>query len=102
MNKPIAAVRCTHVVAQVSLGFYDAEGHLVGEETFPQGEGSVLVAKLFHPHPQQLAGLIETCVQQAWQKLNAPPPAAEGPPPGDAPALRDGATPADLRVGGGR
>ena len=33
MMKPISSVKCTHIVAQVSLGFYDAEGNLVGELT---------------------------------------------------------------------
>ena len=71
MLKQIHTVSCTHVIAQVSLGFYDADGNLVGEETFPQGDTGPLVAKLFHPHSQELASLIATCVEQAWQKLRA-------------------------------
>jgi hypothetical protein len=70
----IATVKCTHVMAQVSLGFYDEEGNLVGEETFPRLNGNVIVAKLFYPHMEQLASLIETCVEQAWAKLNATTP----------------------------
>lgn len=69
--KPVAAIRCTHVVAQVSLGYYDAEGNLVGEETFPQLEGNPTVAKLFYPHAEQLATLITGCVEHAWAKLQA-------------------------------
>ena len=68
MERVIQQVRCLNVVAQVSLGYYDAEGNLIGEELFPQVDGNVLTAKLFHPHPEQLARLIETCVEQAWAK----------------------------------
>src|SRR5437879_13484268 len=77
MLKQIHTVSCTHVIAQVSLGFYDADGNLVGEETFPQGDTGPLVAKLFHPHSQELASLIATCVEQAWQKLRASGQAGE-------------------------
>jgi hypothetical protein len=84
--KQIARVRCTHVVAQVNLGFYDADGNLVGEETFPQNNGSVVTAKLFHPHREQLERLIELCVEQAWGKLNAVAPTPEIVPPVDTSA----------------
>lgn len=69
MLKQVHTVRCTHIVAQVSMGFYDADGNQVGEEIFPQGESGPLVAKLFHPHTEELASLISTCVDQAWEKL---------------------------------
>ena len=29
------------------------------------------MAKLFHPHAEELVGLIEMCVGQAWEKLSA-------------------------------
>lgn len=69
--KPVKTIKCTHVIAQVGLGYYDAEGNLVSEEMFPQSGGNVIVAKLFHPHAQELASLIEACVAQAWEKFNA-------------------------------
>jgi hypothetical protein len=74
MTQRVVAIKCTHVVAHVSLGFYDAEGNLVGEELFPQNQGNVIRAQLFHPHQDQLVRLIETCVEQAWAKIqrNAP------------------------------
>ena len=75
----VVTVKCTHVVAQVGLGFYDAEGNLVGEEMFPQSGGELIVAKLFHPHQDQLGALIEMCVQQAWQKINGGAPAELSP-----------------------
>jgi len=71
MVRQIASVQCTGVIARVSLGFYDEEGHLVGEETFPQVDGTVGAAKLFYPHADQLASLIESCVAQAWGQLTA-------------------------------
>ena len=74
-------IKCTHVVAQVSLGFYDAEGNLVREEVFPQNQGALNVARLFYPHPEQLTALIELCTEQAWAKLDAEA-AAEAPAAG--------------------
>ena len=71
MLKQIRTVRCTHIMAQISLGFYDANGNLIGEEVFPQGDTGPLVAKLFHPHAEELVSLIEMCVGQAWEKLSA-------------------------------
>src|SRR5713101_5999838 len=67
----IRTVKCTSVLAQVNLGFYDVVGNLVGEETFPQVDGNVAAARLFHPHPEQLGSLVDLCVQQAWEKLRA-------------------------------
>lgn len=69
MNPPIASVKCMSVVAQVALGYYDDDGNLLNEELFPQVEGNVLTAKLFHPHAEQLATLIQTCIEQGWTKL---------------------------------
>lgn len=69
--KQVKTIKCTHVIAQVALGYYDGEGNLVGEETFPQAGENVIVAKLFHPHTQELALLIDVCVAQAWEKFNA-------------------------------
>jgi hypothetical protein len=83
MNTRIANLKCTHVLAQVSLGYYDEEGNLIGEEAFPQSDGNVLTAKLFYPHAEQLENLIGICVELAWAKLNA---SAEG----AASALRGG------------
>lgn len=71
MLKQVETVNCTHVIAQVSLGYYDGDGNLIGEELFPQSGGNVIAAKLFHPHPEELMHLIEMCVQQAWEKLAA-------------------------------
>jgi hypothetical protein len=71
MTKHVATVKCLSVIAQVSVGYFDEDGNLVGEETFPQVDGNVLTAKLFHPHAEQLATLIQTCVEQAWAKLGA-------------------------------
>jgi len=71
MLKQVTTVKCTHVIAQVSLGYYDEEGNLIGEELFPQSGGNVIAAKLFHPHAEELARLIEMCAQQAWEKLAA-------------------------------
>jgi hypothetical protein len=71
MNKPVASVKCLSVIAQVSLGYFDEDGNLVGEEMFPQMEGNVLTAKLFHPHAEQLATLVQTCIEQACAKLGA-------------------------------
>jgi hypothetical protein len=56
------------------VGFYDADGNLVGEETFPQANGALVTAKMFHPHSEQLERLIEMCVEQAWTKLNGQAP----------------------------
>jgi hypothetical protein len=28
----VKTIKCSHVLAQVSVGFYDADGNLVGEE----------------------------------------------------------------------
>lgn len=67
----VRTIRCTHVLAQISLGFYDEEGNLVSEETFPQVNGSIAAARLFYPHSEQLANLIEICVRQAWEKLGS-------------------------------
>jgi hypothetical protein len=67
----IARIRCTHVLVQVNLGYYDADGNLVGEETFPRSEGEVITAKLFHPHADQLLKLIEACTAQAAERLAA-------------------------------
>jgi hypothetical protein len=74
---PVHVIRCNYVVAQVSLGYYDQEGNLVGEETFPRGENGPAVAKLFHPLGVQFASLIDTCVDQAWEKLRAAEQAEE-------------------------
>ena len=91
--RSIYTIKCTHVDAQVSLGYYDAEGNLIGEEVFPQSQGGLVTARLFHPHIDQLRSLIETCVEQAWAKLTAQaepqPPEAEqdgqgAPQPGSA------------------
>jgi hypothetical protein len=71
MKEAAVTVKCMHVVAQVSVGYYDEAGNLVGEEMFPQVEGNLLTAKLFYPHPEQLAKLIETCLEQARAKLGA-------------------------------
>lgn len=71
MLKQVKTVKCTHVIAQVGLGYYDEDGNLIGEEMFPQSGGNVIAAKLFHPHAEELARLIEMCVQQAWEKLAA-------------------------------
>jgi hypothetical protein len=71
MNRPVARVKCLSVLAQVTLGYYDEEGNLVHEELFPQMDGNVLTAKLFHPQVEQLEKLIQTCVEQAWAKLGA-------------------------------
>jgi len=76
----VHVVRCNQVVAQVSLGYYDAEGNLVGEAIFPQGETGPSVARLFHPHGEQLVSRVEWCVQQAWEALRANGQAGE--PPG--------------------
>jgi hypothetical protein len=67
----VQSVKCTYVLAQVNLGFYDDAGNLVGEETFPQVDGNVAAARLFHPHAEQLGSLVDLCVQQAWEKLRA-------------------------------
>jgi hypothetical protein len=72
MMKKVVTVKCTSIFAQVNLGFYDEAGNLVGEETFPQVNGNVVAAHLFHPHPEQLSSLIDHCVQQAWEKIQAP------------------------------
>jgi hypothetical protein len=76
MTEPINTVKCANVVAQVTLGFYDARGHRVGEETYLQVEGSAAAARLFYPHGEQLAGLIGACLEQAREKIRArlPPP----------------------------
>jgi hypothetical protein len=71
MLKQVNTIKCTHVIAQVALGYYDAEGNLIGEEMFPQAGGNVIVAKLFYPHTAELSSLITACVQQAWEKLSA-------------------------------
>src|SRR5258708_1942431 len=71
MSGQIETVKCTHVVAQVSVGFYDAEGNLVGEEMFPQSGENLIAAKIFHPHEEQLRTLVQHCTQQAWEKLVA-------------------------------
>ncbi len=82
--KQIQTVKCTHVDAQVSLGYYDADGNLVGEEVFPQSQGNLIVARLFHPHTEQLTSLIEQCIKQAWEQIqgdaqaDGPRPAQEG------------------------
>lgn len=78
MNE-IQTIRCTCVLAQVNVGFYDQEGNLVGEETFPQLDGRVAAARDFHPHGAQLASLIDMCVQQGWEKVNGE--AREASPP---------------------
>lgn len=78
MNE-IARIRCTHVLVQVNLGYSDADGNLIGEETFPQAEGRILTAKLFHPHAEQLLHLIEACISQASERLAAPRQAAVHP-----------------------
>jgi hypothetical protein len=65
----VQTVKCTCVLAQVSLGFYDEAGNLVGEETFPQVDGNVAAARVFYPHAEQLGSLVDLCVQQAWEKL---------------------------------
>lgn len=75
--KHIQDIKCTHVDAQVSLGFYDAEGNLVREEAFPPRDGSLQFARLFHPHPEELSGLISLCVEQALAKLAAEASAEE-------------------------
>jgi hypothetical protein len=67
MTKHVATVKCLSVIAQVSVGYFDEDGNLVGEETFPQVDGNVLTAKLFHPHAEQLATLIQTCVELGAQ-----------------------------------
>jgi hypothetical protein len=85
----IASIKCSSVVAQLVLGYYDQDGNLVGEETFPQVEGNVLTAKLFHPHAEQLATLIQTCIEQAWAKLGAQGRGGH-PMPGSDDALEDG------------
>jgi hypothetical protein len=74
MPRQIVSVRCTHVLVQVSVGFYDQEGNLVGEETFPQSDGAVIAAKLFHPHGEQLVSLINSCIEQALARLNTESP----------------------------
>jgi hypothetical protein len=92
--KQIQTIKCTHVDAQVSLGFYDAEGNLVREEAFPQSAGSLQVARLFHPHEEQLGFLIRMCVQQAWEEINAGAPAESppsAPPPHVGAVVDDGA-----------
>jgi hypothetical protein len=83
MNRPVASVKCMSVLAQVTMGYYDEDGNLVHEELFPQMEGNVLTAKLFHPQVEQLEKLMETCVEQAWAKLGsqARPPEAGLPGP---------------------
>jgi hypothetical protein len=48
MNRPVASVKCLSVIAQVTLGYYDEDGNLVHEELFPQMDGNLLTAKLFH------------------------------------------------------
>lgn len=80
----IKTIRCTHVLAQVSLGFYDEAGNLVSEETFPQVEGNVAAARLFHPHSEQLNNLISTCIDQAWVKWG--PPTERGEDRGETPS----------------
>ena len=67
--RKITAIKCTNVLVQASLGFYDEEGNLVGEETFPQPGGNVGAARVFYPHDEQLARLIEYCIEQAWAKV---------------------------------
>jgi len=69
--RQVETIKCTHVVVRVSLGFYDAEDNLVREEVFPQSGGIPGLTTLFHPHPEQLANLIELCREQAWAKLAA-------------------------------
>jgi hypothetical protein len=71
MMPQVTQIRCTHVLAQVNLGFYDEDGNLVGEETFPQVDGNVGAARVFYPHAEQLGSLVDLCVQQAWEKINA-------------------------------
>jgi hypothetical protein len=71
MSRSVAAVKCTHIMAQVSLGYYDEEGNLLGEEAFPQEDGRVLTARLFHPRAEQLEKLVAACIEQAWRKLIA-------------------------------
>ena len=78
----VHAIKCTHVVAQVSLGFYDSEGNLLREEVFPQSGGSPGLATLFHPHAVQLGKLIEMCLGQAWEKVAAEDAAEEQGPAG--------------------
>ena len=74
MMPRVTHIRCTYVVAQVNVGFYDEDGNQVGEETFPQVEGRVAAARVFYPHPEQLASLIDVCLQQGWEKINASQP----------------------------
>ena len=67
----IRTVKCTSVLAQVNLGFYDEAGNLVGEEAFPQVDGNIGAARVFYPHAEQLGSLVDLCVHQAWEKINA-------------------------------
>lgn len=71
MSTQIKTVKCTHVVAQVSVGFYDAEGNLISEALFPQVEGRAVPARLFYPHERALVALIDACIQQACHSLGA-------------------------------
>jgi hypothetical protein len=68
---PVKTIKCTRVVAQVSLGFYDAERNLLREELFPQSEDRLGAATLFHPHLEQLGKLVETCREQARTEVAA-------------------------------
>ena len=65
-------------------------------------EGNVLTAKLFHPQGEQLAKLMETCVEQAWAKVNAPGRTAELQPPGLDAALDGSAPPMNALDGAAR
>jgi hypothetical protein len=96
----VASVKCLSVVAQVSLGYFDDDGNLIGDEMFPQSEESLLTAKLFHPHAEQLATLIQTCVEQAWAKLGAQGRVGPQELAGDE-AARDGRMPAVSATGDG-
>jgi hypothetical protein len=96
--KHVASVKCLSVIAQVTIGYYDEDGNLLNEELFPQVDGNVLTAKLFHPQVEQLARLMATCVEQAQAKLSAEGPSAEQGLLGDE-ALRNGWEPLSNKLG---
>jgi hypothetical protein len=91
--KPVAVVKCNHVSAQITLGYYDAEGNLVAEEAFPQTQGTGLTARLYYPYAEELSSLIDLCIDQAREKL-------EGAGALATPALTEnGGKPARVRAG---
>lgn len=77
MVSQIRTVKCTSVLAQVNVGFFDQDGNMVAEAAFPQAEGRAGGARLFNPHQEQLGAFIDLCIQQAWEQLKAGGPEGE-------------------------